>query len=136
VIVKKDPHVDMDDSELASTIQTEAAQHIPFDIIDVSVDYQILSEGRWLAADGRSAGRGEEGQDTQLHQRALAGRKDAGDRRHRRFALQNCYEYNYDPAPTSTVALLNLGASVMNINIVKGVTPLFTATSASAQSIH
>jgi type IV pilus assembly protein PilM len=42
------------------------------------------------------------------------------------FALQNCYEYNYDPAPTSTVALLNLGASVMNINIVKGVTPLFT----------
>jgi type IV pilus assembly protein PilM len=42
------------------------------------------------------------------------------------FALQNCYEYNYEPAPTSTVALLNLGASVMNINIVKGVTPLFT----------
>jgi type IV pilus assembly protein PilM len=42
------------------------------------------------------------------------------------FALQNCYEYNYDPAPNSTVALLNLGASVMNINIVKGNTPLFT----------
>jgi type IV pilus assembly protein PilM len=41
------------------------------------------------------------------------------------FALQNCYEYNYEPAPTSTVALLNLGASVMNINIVKGTTPLF-----------
>jgi type IV pilus assembly protein PilM len=42
------------------------------------------------------------------------------------FALQNCYEYNYDPAPNTTVALLNLGASVMNINIVRGVTPLFT----------
>src|SRR5581483_9427044 len=42
------------------------------------------------------------------------------------FALQNCYEYNYEPAPGSTVALLNLGASVMNINIVKGTTPLFT----------
>ena len=42
------------------------------------------------------------------------------------FALQNCYEYNYEPAPNSTVALLNLGASVMNINIVKGSTPLFT----------
>ena len=42
------------------------------------------------------------------------------------FALQNCYEYNYEPSPTSTVALLNLGASVMNINIVKGSTPLFT----------
>jgi type IV pilus assembly protein PilM len=42
------------------------------------------------------------------------------------FALQNCYEYNYMPAENSTVALLNLGASVMNINIVKGKTPLFT----------
>jgi type IV pilus assembly protein PilM len=42
------------------------------------------------------------------------------------FALQNCYEYNYEPAPNSTVALLNIGASVMNINIVKGNTPLFT----------
>src|SRR6266849_4950887 len=41
------------------------------------------------------------------------------------FALQNCYEYNYQPFPDSTVALLNLGASVMNINIVKGSTPLF-----------
>src|SRR6185312_14191491 len=42
------------------------------------------------------------------------------------FALQNCYEFNYDPAPGSTVALLNLGASVMNINIVKGNTWLFS----------
>ena len=41
------------------------------------------------------------------------------------LALQNCYEYNYEPAPTQVVALLNLGASVMNINIVKGTTPLF-----------
>jgi type IV pilus assembly protein PilM len=42
------------------------------------------------------------------------------------FALQNCYEYNYEPAPSASVALLNVGASVMNINIVKGTTPLFT----------
>jgi type IV pilus assembly protein PilM len=41
------------------------------------------------------------------------------------LALQNCYEYNYEPAPGQVVALLNLGASVMNINIVKGTTPLF-----------
>ena len=42
------------------------------------------------------------------------------------FALQNCYEYNYSPAPNSTTALLNIGASVMNINIVRGAVPLFT----------
>jgi type IV pilus assembly protein PilM len=41
------------------------------------------------------------------------------------LALQNCYEFNYEPAPGQVVALLNLGASVMNINIVKGTTPLF-----------
>jgi type IV pilus assembly protein PilM len=41
------------------------------------------------------------------------------------LALQNCYEYNYEPSPNQVVALLNLGASVMNINIVKGTTPLF-----------
>src|SRR6059058_958164 len=39
VIVKKIPLPTMDDSELANSIQTEAAQHIPFDIADVSVDY-------------------------------------------------------------------------------------------------
>ena len=37
VIVKKIPLPTMDDSELANSIQTEAAQHIPFDIADVSV---------------------------------------------------------------------------------------------------
>ena len=42
------------------------------------------------------------------------------------FALQNCYEVNYDPDPAQTVALLNIGASVMNINIVRGGMPLFT----------
>src|SRR5438067_13242100 len=44
VIVKKIPLPTMDDSELANSIQTEAAQHIPLDIADVSVGYQILSE--------------------------------------------------------------------------------------------
>ena len=42
------------------------------------------------------------------------------------FALQNCFELNYDPDPGQTVALLNIGASVMNINIVRGGIPLFT----------
>src|SRR5438105_85243 len=42
------------------------------------------------------------------------------------FALQNCYEYNYQPSDATTVALLNVGASVMNINVVKGANTLFT----------
>ena len=36
------------------------------------------------------------------------------------FALQNCYEVNYGVDPGRVIALLNVGASIMNINIVKG----------------
>src|SRR5438105_15285376 len=41
------------------------------------------------------------------------------------FALQNVYEANYLVDPDATVALLNIGASLMNINITKGGMPLF-----------
>src|SRR5881396_2214713 len=44
VIVKKISLPSMSDQELAETIEREAAQHIPFDLADVSLDYQILSE--------------------------------------------------------------------------------------------
>ena len=44
VIVKKISLPSMSDQELAETIQKEAAQHIPFDLGDVNLDYQILSE--------------------------------------------------------------------------------------------
>ena len=42
------------------------------------------------------------------------------------FALQNSYEVNYNPSPSQTVALLDIGASVMTINIVRGTTSIFT----------
>ena len=41
------------------------------------------------------------------------------------FALQNVFEANYVTDPNATVALLNIGASLMNINITKGGMPLF-----------
>src|SRR4029077_5498438 len=41
------------------------------------------------------------------------------------FALQNAFEANYDVNPNGTIALLNIGASLMNINITKGGMPLF-----------
>lgn len=126
VIVKKISMPTTSDAELSERINTEAAQHIPFDIADVNIDYQILSEDT-----------GQPEMDVLLvavkkdkilnytNVLSLAGKSPAVvdiDA----FALQNCYEYNYEPAPGTTVALLNLGASVMNINIVKGTTPLFT----------
>jgi type IV pilus assembly protein PilM len=41
------------------------------------------------------------------------------------FALQNCYEINYQPSASDVVALLNIGASTTNVNIVKGINSLF-----------
>jgi type IV pilus assembly protein PilM len=64
VIVKKISLPSMSDQELAETIQKEAAQHIPFDLDDVNLDYQILSEDAGQSADGRFAGRCQEGQDS------------------------------------------------------------------------
>jgi len=125
VIVKKISLPSMSDQELSETIQKEAAQHIPFDLGDVNLDYQILSE---------DAG------NPQMDVLLVAVKKDkilnytnvlsmAGKTPAivdiDALALQNCYEYNYEPSPNQVVALLNLGASVMNINIVKGTTPLF-----------
>src|SRR6476659_10124911 len=43
VIVKKISVQPMSESELAESITTEAAQHIPFDIADVNVDFDILN---------------------------------------------------------------------------------------------
>jgi len=115
----------MSDQELAETIEKEAAQHIPFDLADVSLDYQILSDE--VGSPQMDVLLVAVKKDKILNYTnvlSMAGRTpaivdiDA-------LALQNCYEYNYQPAPGQVVALLNLGASVMNINIVKGTTPLF-----------
>jgi type IV pilus assembly protein PilM len=124
VIVKRVPLPLMTEDELYDRIPSEASQHIPFDIADVNLSYQLL-----------------ESMDSQMDVLLVAVKKDkilnhtnvlaqAGktpvvvdiDA----FALQNCFEVNYDPDAGQTVALLNIGASVMNINIVRGGIPLFT----------
>ncbi len=126
VIVKKLALQPMTDEELEGTIQMEAAQHIPFDIGEVNLDYQVLDSD--LDSPTMDVLLVAVKKDKILNYTnvvTLAGKTptivdiDA-------FALQNVYEYNYEPSPDLTVALLNLGASVMNINIVKGSSPLFT----------
>ena len=126
VIVKPISVPAMSDAELSESIQSVASQNIPFDIADVNIDYQILSEDGSGAApmDVLLVAVKKDKVLNYTNVLSLAGKQpalvdiDA-------FALQNCYQFNYEPAPGTTVALLNLGASVMNINIVKGTTPLF-----------
>ena len=124
VIVKRVPLPLMTEEELYDRIPAEASQHIPFDIADVNLSYQLL-----------------ESMDSQMDVLLVAVKKDkilnhtnvlaqAGKTPMivdiDAFALQNCFEVNYEPDSAQTVALLNIGASVMNINIVRGGIPLFT----------
>jgi type IV pilus assembly protein PilM len=116
VIVKKILLPEMPEEELDEQIHWEAEQYIPFDI---SHDAMSQNMDVLLVACKRD----KIAQFTQVI--SQAGKQpvivdvDA-------FALQNAYEVNYSPSPTQTVALLDIGASVMTINIVRGVTSIFT----------
>ncbi len=125
VIIKRISVANMTEEELSESIKWEAEQYIPFSIDDVNVDFQKLGPGA------------QEGQADVL---LVAVKKDkindyinlvkeAGlepvvldvDA----FALANMYELNYGMEAGIT-ALLNIGASVMNINILKDGMSIFT----------
>jgi type IV pilus assembly protein PilM len=125
VICKKITVPQMTEEDLAESIHWEAEQHIPFDISDVNLDYQVLKSSSPTALDVLLVAVKRD--KIWNHTQALiqAGKTPAVvdfDA----FALQNAYEVNYEPAPSLCVGLLNLGASVMNINIVKNGESLFT----------
>lgn len=127
VITKKITVNLMTEEELLESIQWEAAQYIPFDIEDVTIDFQILGQSKdkpdqmdvlLVAAkkeiitdyEALMAGAGLEPTviDVDL------------------FALENMYEALFGIGEDEVVALVNLGASTTNINVVKGPVSLFT----------
>jgi type IV pilus assembly protein PilM len=129
VIVKKITLPVMTHTELDESIYWEAEQYIPFDIQDVNLDYQILDPGTDPDSHGSMsvllvAAKKEKIGDY-VGVIAQAGRTpvvvdvDA-------FALQNAYEANYGADAGKVVALVNVGASAVNINIVSGGQSVFT----------
>jgi type IV pilus assembly protein PilM len=119
VIIKKIELPTMPPEELAESIQWEAEQYIPFDINDVRLDYVLLSEDH-SAADQMEvllvAVKRDKVNDY-VSVIGQAGRTPAlvdVDV----FAIQNAYELNYDVDPSKIVALVNMGASVSNINVL------------------
>jgi type IV pilus assembly protein PilM len=124
VIVKNIIVPQMSEEELEESMEWHAEEHIPFDIADVSLDYQITgSTPDALHVLMAACKRDKIANVKQVIQ--LAGKQPAiidVDA----FALQNCYEVNYLPEPGQIVALLNIGAATMNINILNGVKSVFT----------
>jgi type IV pilus assembly protein PilM len=126
VIIKKLNLPLMKHEELEDQIQWEAEQHIPFDISEVEIDYNII----WQNQDAGQmdvllvAAKKEEIQDLvevvkDARLKPVVVDIDA-------FAMQNAFELNYGFNEGETVALLNIGAEVTSVNIVNGNVSQFT----------
>lgn len=121
VIIKKITLPRMSNAELDESINWEAEQYIPFDIEDVNLDYSVL-EGEsisgaeymdvLLVAVKKEKINDYTGVVTQAGKNPLRVDIDT-------FALQHVYEQNYTPENDKIIALINIGASVMNINIIQ-----------------
>lgn len=127
VIIRKITLPAMTHEELEDRIVWEAEQYIPFDINDVDLDFEILDTD--LSSTGKMtvllvASKKE------IIKEYVAVFNEAGlklvvvdvDS----FAVQNIFEQNYTLSDNEVVALINIGASIMNLNVVKGGTSLFT----------
>ena len=127
VIVKKIVMNKLSADDAQQAIYWEAEQHVPYDINDVSLDFEILGAAP--------------NDPKQMQVLLVAAKKDmvlsfsdlireAGlspsivdvDS----FAAQNAIEANYDFAPDEVVAILNVGSEMTNINIVQASVPYFT----------
>jgi type IV pilus assembly protein PilM len=125
VIIKKISIPSTSEEELAEVIPWEAEQYIPFDVEDVNLAYQVLKGG---GTDGNMdvllvAAKKDKINDytsvvTQAGRNPVLVDVDV-------FALQNCFEINYDTDPHEGLALVNVGASTTNVAILKGVTSIF-----------
>jgi type IV pilus assembly protein PilM len=128
VIVKKVTFNQMSDEELRELIRDEAGKYLPFDDMGaVAYDFQILGENPYNP--------------TQMEVLLVAAKKETVDGCTEAvqaaglqplimdvdtFALETMYEENYDFEPEDVAVLTNIGASITNLNAVKGGVSIFT----------
>jgi len=126
VIVKKVVMDKMNPDDAKEAIFWEAEQHVPFDIDDVCLDFQVLNED--VGAN-------------QMEILLVAAKKEmvnahAGIVRDAglnpviidvdSFAIQNAVEATGDSGSGRVVGLVNIGSDVTNINIIQNNIPYFT----------
>lgn len=126
VIIRKIQLPIMTEEEMEASIQWEAEQYIPFEISEVNLDFQILG------ADPSDA--------SQMDVILVAAKKDFVSDYVSLFkecgfnpvvmdidcfSVENVYETNYE-IDDDIVALIDMGASSMNVNILKNGSSVFT----------
>src|SRR5207244_12666139 len=130
VIVKKINLPPMPDEELEGQVRLAPEQYIPIDINEVNIDFHILNPNE----------QSDDGQ-PQMSLLLVAAKKDKVTELSElvkaaglnpvildvdAFAIENMYGINYPPSPEDIVALVNIGACVMNVKIVRGETHRIT----------
>lgn len=136
VIIKRISLPEMSEEELSESIKFEAEQYVPFDIEDVNLDFQIIGPKE------------EQGQmdvilvavKKDIINEYISVVKEAGlnpvivdiDS----FALENMYGVNYEIEPEKNIALLNIGASTINMSILKNGVSVFTRDSSLGSNLH
>ncbi|HEY5688033.1 MAG TPA: type IV pilus assembly protein PilM [Thermodesulfobacteriota bacterium] len=125
VIIKKVSMPKMTDKELADSIQWELEQYIPQSVEDVNYDFQILpgetAEGNMevlIIAAKKDIAAGYLNAVTDAGLNPVIVDVDV-------FALENMYDENYFESQ-GVVALVNVGASIINVNILREGISIFT----------
>ena len=127
VIIRKIQLPVMTEDEMEASIQWEAEQYIPFEISEVNLDFQIL---------------GPDQRDPSLMNVILVAAKKEFVNDHVAvfkecgltpvvmdidcFAIENAFEANYGFEDDEIIALVNMGASAMNVNVLKAGKSVFT----------
>ncbi|MGH7560540.1 MAG: type IV pilus assembly protein PilM [Gemmatimonadales bacterium] len=126
VIIKKIPMDRMKETEAREVIRWEAEQHVPFDMDNVELDFQILDpEGEGLQMTVLLVAAKRE-----LIENKLALLSEVGiepividvDS----FALHNAFEVNYPDGMRGVVGLVNIGHEMTNVNILDDGVPVLT----------
>jgi len=128
VIVKKVTFSQMDEEELRGLIRDEGGKYLPFDNMDtVYYDLQVLGENPYSPS--------------QMDVLLVAAKKEIIDGYTEAiqeaglipaimdvdsFALETMYEENYDFEENDVAVLVNIGASMTNLSVVKGGMSIFT----------
>jgi len=126
VIIKKITLPVMNENELEKIIYSEAEQYIPFDLDEVNIDFQILG----------SNGENAELMDLMLVAAKKVNIQDYLDALNSAgitpkiididvFALENMFSINYAQEENEVCALVDIGANITNINIMKNGSSIF-----------
>lgn len=127
VIIRKIQLPIMSEDELENSIQFEAEQYIPYEISEVNLDFHIVGP--------------DAGDPSQMNVILVAAKKDFVNDHVAVFkecglnpvvmdidcfAVQNAFEINYGASGEEVVALINMGAEAMNVNILRHGDSIFT----------